>query len=277
MFSRSFAAVAVAAFALPAFGQQFAASSELFGYDGTVTRYASLSDAQNNVNGTTYNFAQRDGSTFAVANEPSYYANAVDFLTNWYYSTDGNSDGNGNPNNTDQSFVQLYNDPTQAADPTLTVSSWDGSYSGDFQTFTMDILGSNATYDNSFSRLWNAGSADEGGEATSGTWLNYDLHFVATGLNGITDGMGGIVNTTNASGYSGGFTGLFQNLSVNHPDSNGFYAVNLSFNNTSWAAANGDTGPDYFDAPSTPEPCSMVAAPLGLLALWKRRKSKASI
>ena len=242
---------------------QTIATSDAFGYTGTVTYYSTLSDAESNTGGTQYVMPQRDGAFYLGVGNPNPGDNAVEFLTNWFSSSDGLDDGIGNPNNTDYGFLQVA-DLSNAS-----LTGWSAGFSPDLNSFTVSADGANAPYDgaNSFSRLWNAGQPDVGGEGTSGTWLNYAYSLTATGLNGVDAG-GVDMNTTSASSFSGSFTGLFQNLSVSSPASNGFYVVDLTVDNTSWAVANGyqnglyePTG-DTFQAPApgpTPEPAAMAA------------------
>ena len=85
----------------------------------------------------------------------------------------------------------------------------------------------------------------------------YEYVLTATGLNGVEGPRGFITNTTNASDYSGHFSGIFHNESLRYQASNGYYVFNIQFNNTSWAAAGncgyggagvcgGPTPPDQF-------------------------------
>ncbi len=88
---------------------------------------------------------------------------------------------------------------------------------------------------------------------TKGTFLRYKYKLVATGLNGVEDEFGFIMNTTNASDYSGYFRGIFLNESASDPGSNGYYVFDIQFNNASWAADE-DCGYDYTGIKQKP-PC----------------------
>src|SRR5574337_904573 len=94
-----------------------------FDYSGTVTRYATLADAQNGTNalsttaiatatnGTRQTLTNaRDGNVYVASNSPGYDpTNLAYFSTAWYYTTfPANGDGWGNPNNTNTGFVQYY-------------------------------------------------------------------------------------------------------------------------------------------------------------------------
>ncbi len=144
---------------------------------------------------------------------------------------------------------------------TGTVSVYKGSWSKDMNTFTMRAKGKNATYGSvdpkDYARLWNACAPAGSGEATSGTFLTYEYLFVATGLKGKAGSDGMIRNTQNATDYSGYFRGIFLNQSTTSPASNGYYAFEIQFNKTSWAAAN-NCGYDG-GAPQTP-PCTGLPA-----------------
>ncbi len=243
---------------------QVIGSTDQFGYTGTVTYYSSLADANSQTDGTQYNFQQRDGSVYIGYGNQDTSLNGIAFETNWY------SNGGNNPNDNDNSFLQL--NTGSATDAVET-----GAFSADLNSFTLSDSGTNLTYADAYSRLWNAGQTDVGGEGTIGTWLNYSFNLTATGLNGVNSG-GFITNTTNASSYSGGFTGLFQNLSVSSPQSDGFYAVNLAVNDTSWMVSNGFGDADQFQTPSgSPEPAAMAvmwgsAIPFVVGAIRRRRK-----
>jgi hypothetical protein len=84
--------------------------AENLGYTGTVTCYATLSDALGGVGATcSAAIPQRDLSLYFVQNNPAfagsgYPPSAAIFLTNWY------AGGGSNPNNTNVGFMQMYDD-----------------------------------------------------------------------------------------------------------------------------------------------------------------------
>lgn len=226
---------------------QFYASSERFGYTGTVSVYDTWADAIKGKNARCSEFAwpQRDGAIFVVKNVPSYYGDFNSLLTNWF------ADNGGSPSNTNEGFIQLYD---------LDTDAWQnqkGFWSKDLNTFTVQAKGRNATYPSGadpedYARLWNACSTPGSGEATRGTFLRYEYLLMATGLNGVEDESGFVTNTTNASDYNGYFRGIFLNESINYPESNGYYVFDIWFNNTSWAAENdcGYLGPNDCGGPA---------------------------
>lgn len=230
---------------------QFYASSERFGYYGTVSVYETWADANSGRNPrcSAVVWPQRDGAIFVVRNYPDYYDDFNAILTNWF------ANNGGSPSNKNEGFVQLYDD---------NVDAWQNqraSWSKDRNTFTVTVRGKNATYGSpdprDSARLWNACAPAGSGESTKGTFLRYEYVFSATGLNGVEEPRGFIKNTTNASDYSGYFRGIFLNQSEEYPASNGFYVFDLRFNNISWAVDN-NCGYDG-GAKQTP-PCTNLPA-----------------
>lgn len=226
--------------------EKFLASSERFGYTGTVSVYRSFADAtaRKNPIRTNLYFPQRDMSFYVARGMGGEYGEFNAILTNWYASP--NRDGIANPNNTNNGFLQMYD-----AD----ASNWQnqkGTWSKDKKTFTVQGTGKRASYPSvddpgDYARLWNAGAPAGAGEATKGTFLSYEYKLVATGLNGQYDNtLKQVKNTQNATGYSGYFQAIFQNESVRYPESNGFYRVDVTFNNSSWAVANNFARNDEF-------------------------------
>lgn len=215
---------------------QFYASSERFGYTGTVSVYETWADANSGRNPRCAEalWPQRDGAIFVVKNAPDYYADYNLILTHWYAA--------GSPSNTNNGFFQLYDDNADAW------QNQKASWSRDRDTFTVSANGRNAAYGSpgDWARLWNACAPSASGEATKGTFLRYEYELAATGLNGVEDSAGFITNTTNASDYSGHFRGIFRNDSNRYPASNGYYVFDIQFNNISWAADNGSVWDDEF-------------------------------
>lgn len=211
---------------------QFYASSERFGYTGTVSVYDTWADANSETNARCSEefWPQRDGAIFVVKNVPEYAADNNIILTNWFANM------GGSPSNKNEGFFQLYG---------LNADAWQNqkaSWSRDLDTFTVTAKGRNATYGSpdpeDYARLWNACAAPGTGEATSGTFLRYKYVLVASGLEGEEDEFGFITNTKDASNYRGYFRGIFLNESASSPASNGYYVFDIQFNNTSWAADN---------------------------------------
>ncbi|MBS1702153.1 MAG: PEP-CTERM sorting domain-containing protein [Armatimonadetes bacterium] len=258
----------------------FAVSTDFMNYTGTVTRYATLSDAQNQVNAISSGTMQnRDGSLFQGKNAPTAYMGSGDenanvLLTTWWYTTDpdhGAYSGWGNPNNTNDSFIQLYDEPGM-----FTTSS-NAFWSDSFSKLNVTISGMNADYANAYSRLWPA--ANTGGD--SGTFVSYDINYSVGGLAPTVDPMTGwLLDDTSRGSVSGSFTGIFENTSSSVPANNGFYVFNVSLfdSGTTYAeqnagSLNGALSQAFYAAP-VPEPASMAVLGIGALALLRRRNKK---
>ncbi|MEA2553887.1 MAG: hypothetical protein QOJ65_2063 [Fimbriimonadaceae bacterium] len=233
---------AVASAAVCAHAQaSFYAASDRIGYTGTIKVYNTLAQALTNQNPRFVGpVPQRDLSVFVVHNAPTYYLDSNFFLTNWF------SNGGLNPNNVNEGFVQIADSDA---------STWllkTGYWHNNLNSYTLDVVGRNATYNSNadpqdLARLWNAGVPPTSGEGTKGTFLFYQFSLTANGLNGADpDNDGFYTNTTDATSYSGAFNALFKNTSTTSPASNGYYVVSLKFNNVSWAVANTITLPDEF-------------------------------
>src|SRR4051812_38936299 len=90
--------------------EAFYASSERFGYTGTVSVYATFANAQSGHNPLRSNiaFPRRDCAIYVVRNAPDFWNTDFNsFLTNWYSDTSGGQTGAGNPNNQNFGFVQF--------------------------------------------------------------------------------------------------------------------------------------------------------------------------
>ncbi|MEO0716071.1 MAG: hypothetical protein AAFY58_03665 [Planctomycetota bacterium] len=107
----------------------FAFSSERLAYTGSLTKYATLADAQAGTNvvagptsipnrgtGDAFDTPNRDLGLFFASNAPSYSADQAIALTAWYYTTNPNPTGTGvingwgNPNNSNTGFMQMFDD-----------------------------------------------------------------------------------------------------------------------------------------------------------------------
>ena len=261
---------------------EFAVSTDYFQYSGTVTKYSTLGDALAETNSTgAGTFQTRDGSFYQGKSAPTSYLgtgweNSNVFLTAWWYTTDsahGEYSGWGNPNNANDSFLQLYDQ--SAASRSSASGSWSA---GGYSTLNVSVSGSNAGAE-SFARLWPTN--DNGGGGQGGVFLNYDLNYSVSGLNGVLDPTTGFyVDTTNRGHVTGSFIGIFQNTSTSVPANNGYFKFNLTLSDsgTSYAeqnagSLNGALSPTLFAA--VPEPASMIAMGVGLSALLARRRRKA--
>lgn len=247
-------------------------STDRFGYEGTITRYGSLIDAQSNSNSIeTLNIMNRDLSLY-VANNDSTEADFNYMGGSWWYTTDASGTaGFGNTTgNTGAGFMQLYDDD----------ASTDTSVSMDFNTFN----GTHYTqFDMSVEGV-GAGAADAARLSAydnlndGGIWHRYAMNISATGLEGVMTAPGIIESTNEPVGVSGTITAIFEiTENQTNGDSIGFYAVNFTLNMDNWAFANRDnlTG-DYPYATSVfrvvPTPGSAgVLAMTGLFAARRRR------
>ncbi len=247
---------------------EFFASSERFGYTGTISVYATLADAQSNSNASRANVPvpQRDGTIYVVSGRPNFYKDFNAFMTAWYLDGNANTTGVGNPNSASDGFIQIYD-----AD----ASNWTnrrGEWSGDKQAFTVHVKGQNAQYPSvtepgDYARLWNAGLPG-GGDSSKGTFIEYELTIVAKGLKGADpDGDGFFENTADAESYAGSFRGIFKNESATSKASNGYYVVDLVINSTSWAVGKGFARPDRFG--------SRTIGNLGRQGIGQRNNEKA--
>ena len=272
------------------------ASYDNFNYSGTVTRYASLADAQNGVNAlsstsiaTANNGPRstlpnaRDGQIYVASGATGYDPTNLAYMsTAWYFTTTpASGNGWGNPNNTNNGFIQYYDD---TANPVV-----DGGWSNGYTRFTVNISGGDGDSGN-FARLWPA--PNPGGPAgdSGGVFRSFDMTLtadfaVAASLNGVTGWY-----ETNAMPFAalGSATGIFENQSTTDTSLNGFYTFDFSFAPGSWADANGavwvagqdNFGPGAFfaapEAAAVPEPAGLALVGLGLAALAATRRRKSA-
>jgi hypothetical protein len=279
---------ALALTAIGAHASNFFAATDKFGYTGDVSVYDSLADAQSETNprnATPYEILNvegdsQDGSLYVSGGANPYDAEGFYFLTAWWYTTDGRTNGWGNPNNNNTGFIQLF-DPSIVNDltgefTTLNVGGTDDS------TFSLSANGANATNADAFSRFWNA--PETGGPAveTAGEFVEWDFALQAEGLS-VVENAGYYEANDHPSNVTGHFRGIFHNQSFSDDTAayDGFYVFDVTFNNDSWAWDNRadlkgdfDEFSDSLFAAPVPEPTTMAALGIGALALMRRRRNK---
>jgi len=279
--TRILLAALLVALAAPAWASSLGViSTDRFGYSGTVTRYATLADAQSGTNAVgSYAIGNRDISLYIVNGIPSYDADINVIMGSWWYTTDslGRAGYGNTTGNSGRGFLQMY-DSNASTDISQSYSfgNFDGTF---YTTFAMSLTGANADYPSDYARFW----VDyQGGGADKVFYHSYALNLTAGGLEGVRNG-GVIEAFDHPESVSGTYSGIFENVSTSHPQNNGFYAFDLSLSMVNWAWDNRDslTG-KYLFADSrfvaTPEPASMLLLGSGLAgaAFMRRRKGKAS-
>ncbi len=238
-----------------------------FTYSGTVTRYATLADAQNQTNpvGGPYpiltgfeNSSEtrpnaRDGQIAVVSEAPLEYGTDLTYMsTAWYFTTNiANGNGWGNPNETNDGFIQYYLESS----PTI-----GGGWQPGHTQFRLSVAGGDGD-DADAGRFWPA--PDRGApEISYGKFIEFNLDVIANfaspaTLNNIT---GWYETMSMPSSFSGTLRGIFENDQTDTPSYNGFYRFNYTVTGPgSWADDNNAVWEDQ-DGTIYP-PQSIWAAP----------------
>lgn len=262
------------------------ASFDNFTYSGTVTRYATLADAQNETTptGGPYTIATatngprstrsnaRDGNLSVTSSAPAAYGADLTYLsTAWYFTTvPANGDGWGNPNNTNDGFIQYY---LISAAPTVT-----GGWQPGYTQFQLTVAGGNGDSSDA-GRFWPA-PASGAAAISRGAFVEFNLNLTANFASPAT-----LNATTNwyetaamPTSMTGTLTGIFQNDQATNTAYNGYYRFNYTVTGPgSWAADNNATWGAALYPPSSlwaapevvvPPPATVTPVPtLGNLAL----------
>ncbi|HLP00643.1 MAG TPA: PEP-CTERM sorting domain-containing protein [Opitutaceae bacterium] len=253
-------ALALAATAAQA---QIIAYTDRFGYTGSVTRYATLADAQSASNalatftlGESRDFRVQLFNGFSPFVEDQYHIG-----TNWMPP--------GSPSNTAAGFVQV---PLQYGANSVH-AFWDA-------TLTQFSFDAHGALDAPNARLWDGTPAAAN---QSGRFLDYHLWFVASGLDPAfwLAGFETYASVGDPAAVTGGFSGLFENTSAS---ASGFYTFDFQLNLDNWAFANFGPYeseyyiPSFFAAPNAvPEPSTyglLGAIALTALVLGRRLSPK---
>ena len=233
-------------------------------YSGSVTRYATLADAQNQTNpvGGPYSIATamvgsyqtrpnaRDGQIAVTSDAPADYGTDYTHVsTAWYFAVGSNPD---NPNNTNNGFIQYY----MESSPATVTGGWQPGHT----QFRLTVAGGDGD-DFDVGRFWPA--PDSGPDVISdGTFIDFNLDVTANfaspaTLNGTT---GWFETTAMPSSFSGTLSGIFENDQTDTPSYNGFYRFTYTVTGPgSWAEDSGATWTDGAAQIHPPE--SLWAAP----------------
>lgn len=259
-------------------------ATDRFGYTGSITRYASLADAQSGMNPLgTFTVGQRDLSIVFLDNAPNTGDDFYQTLTAWFHTIDGASPGVGNPSNQNEGFVQIFDDGHSS------VTSFEALFTNpELTEYRLRVNGANADAVDEFGRLGPMGSNAFDRASTAGTFLTYELDATFSNLNPAEfnpfDEAFESFGDPEGVAVSGTFSGIVLNQNNAAPSFNGFYTFNFNLNTTSWAYDNRDSLSDpefmtsfYASSSVIPEPSGLVLASIGggigvIAAGWRGRR-----
>lgn len=237
----------------------FLVDTNQFGYQGTV---------QNTTNPGTGPWlfpTPRDGTAFFANNVPGYTSNYNAIQSNWYQHPMTNQ----NPG-----FFQINDGGTV----TSATATW--TQNGATWDFTCTVTGANATYANSYSRLWQP----DQNMAWGGTFTEYTYTLTATGMSTAINVDGWRESTTDPTGITGSFDATFLSTQAVYKGPSDLtgrdtYVVSLVFDKAYWDATGwsdtygGVNYGNYSYFAAIPEPATMAILGLGVLMCRKFKKA----
>lgn len=213
-------------------------STDRFGYNGSVMRYATLADAQAGINSIdSIVVGDRDLSLY-MANSDSVEADFNYMSGSWWYTTDtqygptqGSAGWGNTTGNTGVGFMQLYDsDASTDTNVQMNFGAFDGTH---YTEYSLTVEGQNADA-NDFARFSAIDNVNDGG-----VWHTYNLNLTASGLEGTETSPGIIESFNQPTGVSGSITGIFE-ITENQttPANQGFYVIDLDLSMVNWAFDN---------------------------------------
>ncbi|MFQ3595282.1 MAG: PEPxxWA-CTERM sorting domain-containing protein [Sphingomonadaceae bacterium] len=273
--------------ASPATAANLAVVFENFTYSGTVTDPGGTAHViQTATNGPRETRPDaRDGAVLVRSGATGKYGtDLAQVATAWYFTTITPfvSNGFGNPNNSNNGFLQYLENV--AGLPGVTIS---GGWTPNRKRFILNLSGGTGDASNA-ARLWNAPAAGGPVGDTAGSFQSFHLALTASFANpAVFNPVTGWYEQWNVmpTAVSGTIGGTFLNDSTTNPGANGLYSFAFTLNGPgSWAADTGafwgsDTNPNFVRSrwasdSIVPEPATwaMMIAGFGLVGAGLRRR-----
>jgi hypothetical protein len=244
--------------------------AQYLSYEATWEQFTTRADAEAGTNGiASGQISTRDLQLqFDRDNPNSPAADRFLFTPGWNLSA---SDGTPNPSNTNLGFIQAFD----LDGSTMTDSSF-GFAGANNNTFHLAVSGSNALRGSSESYA-RAGVGPNGANSTGGDWLAYNFDITFGGLNSTTTDQTTSSTTLAPAVIGTGFI-LFENTQTElSPNSSlGFYRIDLTIGNDSWALDNGADLVSEFEVGPIPEPGNLglfILLAALFMAPFSRRRS----